>query len=369
MNPVVRQTVTPLLLLLCVLAWSYGDRASVEAAQELPKAEPPTEPVAVSLVKVEVRSMPRYLRTTGELKAAQDSDVAADATGKVLTAPIERGSEVTEGDTLVTLDDRSTKFSLAEAEATVESAKAQLALSKTEVIRNEPLVKAKATSQTEFLRLEANRDAAQASLAAAEARRDLAKRNLSNMVISAPFSGIIAERVVDPGEYVRVGSEVARLVSLDWLRLQLTIPEAAAGHVHEGQIVTFVVAAWSQKTFTGEVKYIGAAVRENTRDLLIEARVDNADRKLKPGMFAEGKIALSEAKVTAVPDTAVRISGKRRSIFLIDGGHASEVLVELGESNKGWVEIINSLKPADAVIDSPPKTLRDGDLVKPDGKN
>jgi len=369
MNLSTHHPVAAMLLLACLSSVGCGGNEPTGEAPSLSTADPPApEPVAVSLVKAERRSMPRYLRATGDLTADQDSSIAADASGKVLAVPVERGFEVEKGAPLVTLDDRSAKLSLAESEASVALAESRLALADNELTRNEPLVEARAISQTEFQRLKTNRDAARAELAAAEARRDLAAKTVADSVVRAPFSGSVAERLVDPGEYVRAETEVARVVALDRLRLQLTIPETSVGNIRKGQRVAFAVAAWPGEEFAGQVEYIGAAIRVDTRDLLIEAQVDNDDRKLNPGMFAEGRLRLGDVQAVAVPDGAVRVVGTRRSIFLFDEGKAQETLVELGESNDGWVEIVAGIDPGVVVIATPPESLRDGDPVTAGGK-
>ena len=362
MNLLSNGKLSPVLLLLVLLSPGCGESD--------PEGEPPSasvvdrkEPFVVTLVKAEKRSMPRYLRVTGELLAAQDSAVAADVTGKVVTAPVERGSEVGEGDPLITLDDRTAALSLAEAEASLLLASSRLTLAEGELDRNKPLAESGAISQTVFEQMKTDHEAARAEVAAAQARRDLAEKKLKDSVIRAPFAGVVVERKVDVGEYVRVDSEVARLVDLEWLRLQITIPETSAGLIREDQTVTFQVPAWPGKEFTGELKFIAPGVREATRDLLVEARVENSSRKLQPGMFAEGKLKLGEAEAVVVPAAAVRIAGTRRSIFLIDGNEAAEVLVELGELHGDHVEIVRGIEPGGAMIGAPPPELRDGDPV------
>jgi len=354
-------------LLLCLLSAGCGKNESEGDSSPAPALVSRKEPFVVSLVEAENRPVPRYLRATGELMAAQDSAVAADVTGKVLTAPVERGSEVDKGETLVTLDDRAATLTLAAAEASLELASSHLTLAEGELDRNKPLAESRAISQTVFDHLKADREAARAEVAAAQARRDLAEKTLKDTVIRAPFAGVVVERKVSVGEYVRVDTEVVRLVDLDWLRLRITIPETSAGHIREGQTVTFSVPAWPEEKFVCKVKYITPAVREATRDLLVEARVENSDRKLQPGMFAEGKLKLGETEAVLVLATAVRIIGNRRSVFLAEGGEATEVLVELGESLGDWIEIANGIESGAPVIGSPPPEMKDGDPVMAGG--
>ena len=198
-------------------------------AAETAPALPPVKPIEVKAAKAEMRLMPRFLRVTGQLQAEWDAMVASDAAGKVESTPVERGAVVKAGDVLVKLDERVAQMTLREAEASVVLAKAQSELSGSELQRNQPLAESKAIAQADFNRLRTDTAAKEAQLAAAEARRDMAEKSLKDAVIPAPFAGTVAERLVSPGEYVRPGQAVARVVDTATLRLVVNVPEAAVG--------------------------------------------------------------------------------------------------------------------------------------------
>lgn len=322
---------------------------------------------AVEPAPIEVRThlasetlMPRYLRVTGQLKGSQEAMVAADAAGKVVAAPIERGSVVKAGDVLIKLDDRSAALALKEAEASVASSQLKLDWTNDELKRNEPLAANKAISDTDFQRLKNDRASAEAGLAAAVARRDSAKKMLDDASIRSPFAGIVSDRLINLGEYVRVDSQVAHLVAVDRLHLWLSIPEPSVGLIKDGQAVVFQVAAYPTQSFTGRVKFIGASVRETARDMIVEAEVINADGKLKPGMFVAGQLDLGEEMAVVVPSAAVRTEGTARKVFAVVEGRIEERLVEIGETKGDVIEIRRGVKKDDAVVLSPQAEAADG---------
>ena len=304
--------------------------------------------------------MPRYLRVTGQLQGMQDAQVAADTAGKVTETPVERGSLVKAGDVLVKVDGRMAEISLREAEASVALAQAKLILATNEAERNAPLVKTKAIADADFRKLEADQAAREAELAAAAARRDLVLKTLGDSVIRAPFDGLVVERYVQPGEYVRADTRIARVVEVARLRLVLNVPETAVGSVREGQPVEFTTAAFAEEPFTGIIRFIGGAVRESARDLIVEAEVQNADGRLKPGLFADARVRLGETRAVALPPEALRIEGTRRSVFLVENGVVAERLVEVGEAHDGWIEVRRGLKAGEAVVLSPGREVADG---------
>ena len=325
-------------------------------------AEPPS--IAVVTRASVLQPMPRYLRVTGELKGEQQSQVAADVAGKVVEAPVERGSVVKKGDVLVKLDERNAALSLQEAEATLESVKLKLDWQRSEMVRNEPLAKTKAIAESDFQKIKMDLTAAEASHAASVARRDLAKKALADTSILAPFSGTVADRLSNVGEYVGANTPVVQLVATEQLRLTLNVPETAVGSISEDQEVVFKVPAHPDTEFRGRIKFIGAAVREASRDLQVEAEVPNADGRLKPGMFAEGRVALAEAEGVAVPASSVRTDGNTSKVFLVEDGRVAERLVEVGETKGDVVEIRRGLTKGEAVIVAPTAEAVDGRKVK-----
>lgn len=316
--------------------------------------------VTVKTAAAQEMPMPRYLRLTGEITAAQNAAVAADTAGKVMETPVERGSVVKAGDVLVQLDHRTANLNLAEAEANVVQAKSKLDLAESEVKRNAPLAQMKAVAETDFARIKADRDAAAASLAAAEARLDMTKKTLADATIRAPFDGTVAERFVAKGEYVMADSKVARVIDLQHLRLLVNVAEPSVGLIKEGQTVEFSVSPYPGEVFSGTVKFIGAAVRAESRDLQVEAEVINTDGRLRPGLFTEARLALPPQSAVTVPASAVRAEGDIQRVWVVQEGKLNERLVEVGENDKGRIEIRRGVQKGENVVVNPGAAVADG---------
>ena len=312
------------------------------------------------------REVPRFLRVTGQLIGKNDAVIAADAVGKVVEAPVERGSVVKAGDALVKLDERQAKLALAEADASLEMAKSRLLLAKNEQERNAPLAQKRAIAEADFQKLVTDTAAREAELAASLARRDMTQKTLTDSVIRAPFAGVVAERMVEPGEYVKSDSKVARVVDLATLRLVLNVPETEVGALAVGQTVEFTTAAFPERTFTGTLKFLGAAMREASRDLVVEATVENTDGTLRPGFFCNARIRLSEEKAVVAPVEALRVEGSRRKLFVIEKNNTlSERLVEVGETREGFIEIRRGAAAGESVLLEPGSEAVDGAAFAP----
>ena len=343
--------------LLMATALAFG---ACKPPQAPPMAKSTNAAVSVRLTPATERSIPRFLRVTGQLQGYQDALIAADFSGKVSEAPVERGSKVSKGDVLVQIDNRGPTLSLQEAEAALALARARVALARSDVERNAPLVQTRAVAEADFRRFEADLAIREAELAGATSRRDQARKSLDDCTTRAPFSGVVVERFVQPGEYVRADSRIARVVELARLRLVLNVPEPLSGGIQPGQPVDFQTAAFPGESFAGRIRFVSAAVRESTRDLQVEAEIPNADERLRPGFFAEARIRTGDQKATTVPASALRTEGNRRSVFLVEANTLVERLVEVGDTVEGWVEIRRGLTNGTPVVHPAEPRLADG---------
>ena len=347
---------TPLAVIVAVTACQGAKVAAPTAAVTADVASP----VAVETVPVAIQPMPRRLVLTGSLVANQQADVAANASGRVARTLVERGDEVRSGAVLLQLDAKASGFSEAEARANQATYERRSQLAASQCQRNEALYKKGALSKDEWDRIESECQTAVSSADAARARADLAQKNLADAQVRAPFKGRINERFVSVGEYVQPSTKVVNLIEISPLRLQLTLAESDLGQAKRGQRVTFTVQAYPQETFTGVLQYLGTAVRSSTRDLLVEALVENADGRLRPGMFAAAELALPDAPLPVVPATAVRRDGSTRRIFVQVADHLEERIVAVGPERDGQVGILDGLIDGEHVVVAPGESARDG---------
>jgi membrane fusion protein (multidrug efflux system) len=273
--------------------------------------------IAVSTVEVATRDVVQTQALTGTLTPNRKSDVAADATGKVAAILVERGTLLPSGAAIVRLDRRSASLAEEEASAQAGAARAQQALAERECGRADKLWAEGAINGAEHDRALAQCTAARLQATAASARARMAGKNLGDAVVRAPFRGLVAERYVSEGEYVRPDTRVATLVEIDPLRLELSVPEAAVPVLQKAAEVAFQVAAFPGETFHGKIRYVGPAVRRQSRDLLVEAVIANADRRLLPGMFATAQLVVGASAQPVIPESAIQRGSESDRVFVV----------------------------------------------------
>jgi multidrug efflux pump subunit AcrA (membrane-fusion protein) len=384
-----------------LLAALAATTATCGGAPRTVEAQAKPEPLAIEAAKVEQRRIERYLRVTGSLVANEQAEVSAESAGRVVATPVERGTHVAEGTVLARISGEETSAQLREAEANaaqiearlglagrqafdpmrvpeVMNAKASLDWAEAEFARIKSLLDQKVVSQSEYDQRRTQVDAARQqyqiaqnaaqqsyrSLEAARARIMLARKAQSDTTIRAPFSGLVAERLVSVGDFVTRGAHVATVVRVDPMRVELTVPEQAISLVKPGQPVRLTVDAYPGQTFTANVRFISPALRADQRALTVEAIAANSDGRLKPGLFATASILQpASAPALLVPATAVEtISGTSR-VYVVRDDKVEERIVTTGETVGQQVEVTSGLAAGDLVAAAPKGRLADGTAV------
>jgi len=169
---------------------------------------------------------------------------------------------------------------------------------------------------------------------------------------------------VTAGEYVQAASRIATLVDTDSLRVEITVPEADIPFVRQGMQVDFQTSGGNDKRYHGKIRYVGPAVRRQSRDAIVEAVFSNQTHELRPGMFVTARLALGEQTLPAVPAKAVRADGTLKHVFVATGGRLEDRLVQAGEPVGGDVPIVSGVKTGEQVVAELTPDVRDGAKVK-----
>jgi RND family efflux transporter MFP subunit len=208
--------------------------------------------------------------------------------------------------------------------------------------------------------------AADAQVRQREAAVELGQKRVTDTVVAAPISGVVAKRHIAPGEFVKDNTALYTLVATDPLKYAGTVPERAAPEMRAGQDVRLTVDAFGSRAFPGQVTRVAPVVDVPTRTLALEARVPNGQGLLKPGFFARGTILTRrDARVPFAPADALAYVVGISKVFVVADGRAQERLVKAGLREAGWVEILEGVKPGETVATSGLAQLYDGAPVQP----
>jgi membrane fusion protein, multidrug efflux system len=348
-------------VLLITLSSAWGCKGQAAEASTGPVEKPAVVVQTEPVLRIDV---PRTLRLTGTLRGDRETDLAANANGRVLATSVERGEQVKPGQVLAKLDTRAASLSAAEARAQVDSSRAQEEQARLECDRYEQLKAKGAITDIEYQQKITQCRMLPLNVQAASARAALAAQNVGDGLIRAPFAGVVTERFVEVGQYLRQDSRVVTIVSADPLRLQITVPEAQVAAVKEGADVSFSVAAYPERRFGGKVRFVSGALRASTRDLVAEAVVPNPERLLLPGMFADVELVVGTERLPSVPARAVVEQDDQARLFAVVAGRLEERVVALGPKLGDRVSIRRGVREQEPVVVSGLSGLSNGQRVR-----
>ena len=347
-----------LIAILVAAGCKKGDDAGAGSAKAAPVA-----PIKVTTATAAEGPAPEVLVLTGIVQADQRSDVTADTQGKVVNVMIERGQRVKLGQAVVQLDVRSAALSASEARANLEAARAQKGLADEECKRTKTLMDKGAITASEYDRQMTQCTAALQQVSAAQARTEMMSKSVSDGLVRAPFDGVIADRMISPGEWVSPGKPLFTLVKDDPLKIELSVPEGAVEAVKAGQRVEVKSVAYPDKTYQATVNRIGGEIGK-TRSLIVEAQFDKGT-DLVPGMFAEAHLVIGQNPHVIVPEAAVVKRGKQWHAFVVTkNGEAEDRLVQLGTPPEpGKQTILQGIAKGEKVIAPITEQVVDGTKV------
>lgn len=335
-----------------------ADAATESSATHVVEAPP----VDVKTAVVAPLTVPRLLRLTGNLRGAKETDLAANVAGVVTATSVERGQNIGAGEVLARVDVRSASLALAEAKVQVENSKLQQTISSADCVRYEQLKARGVVTDLEYDQVTAKCKIAPVSIEAAEARQRIAAKNVGDGVIRSPFAGVVTERYVDVGEYVQASSRVVSLAQVDELKLEFSLPEQHFPEVKLDADVQFRVAAYPDQLFTGKVSHISGAVRA-TRDVLVEARVPNLEKKLLPGMFADIEVAVGTEDLPAVPQSAVFEKNGKLNVFVVINNTLEQRVLQPATAVGSQLPVRRGVAPGEKIVVAEINALKNGQRV------
>jgi len=345
------------LLALLFLVGCGGDTPVTQETGQGPGAAQtkrnnlPAAPVAVTVaVNGPIAS---YYRATASLEAEKQAEVLARAEGVVAVLQAEEGDMVQAGDALLRIDNDQYRYYLEQAEA--RTLQLRSAYERLEEMRREEL----ATEQ-EY-------ETARADLASAEADEGLARLNLSYLTVTAPFAGVVTERLVDPGQTVNMNTPLFKLVSMTPLLARVHVPSREFRQLELDQTVELVLDS-SRKRLTGMITLISPVIDPASGTIKVTVEVSDYPAGTRPGDFAEVRIVTeSRPQAILVPRTAV-VTEKGESVLYVVAGedevHAERRVVTVGFTDNDHAQIMEGVVPGDRVVIKGQRSLKDNQPLK-----
>lgn len=358
-----RALVLSLVLCAALLAAGLGvmrNRSADAKAASVAKI-PVLEFVPEDLYTVQVKPIERTLPITGTLMALNSATLRAKVAGELIEVTAREGQAVRKGDLLARIDQTEVQARVAAKSADVAAAKAQLQLAEKNRITQKALLDRNFISQNAFDTTQSSFDVAVARLRSAEADLVSAKKTLGDSALYAPFSGVVSERLAQPGERVALDAKILSIVDLTVLTLEAPVPASTVAQVRVGQPVSFRVEGFGDRSFSGRIDRINPAAAAGSRSITLYAVLENNQNLLRGGLFAQGELTLEKIPdALVIPASSVREEIGQTFVYALDNGMLRKKPVKIGRSDpKGTLQVVAGLREGDKIVRSNLGQLRD----------
>lgn len=280
-----------LLLPMTLLPMTGCGDGKVSAGTEAKASASTSSLTRVETLELSPTSFEDIVTLTGSVEALNDATLSAQASGTI-TRLAGRGDQISNGGRVAQIDPR-------EEQASLDQLQAQFNLAKDRLERQRPLYRDSIISAIEFEQIQSEYNRTKAALAEARQRVDKTR-------VTSPFGGTVEERFVERGEQVSPGTQIARVVNTDRVRVRAGVPERYANDIQRGTSVRLDFRRYGGEIRSSEVTFAGQAISPDTRTFPIEVELRNTDGRLKPEMVASVRITRSErSDALVVPRTSV----------------------------------------------------------------
>lgn len=336
-------------------------------------------PMTVETTAVRTQSIAEEITVVGNLIGEATVAVVPRAAGRLQDVFVRLGDRVEKGQRIAKLEDQDIVEQVRQAEAalevslaTIRQREADLKRAQTNAERSRNLFERQLLprqtlddNEATYQSAVAQVDLARAQHAQSKARLDELRVSHANTVISAPVSGFVARRAVDPGASVSPNLPVVDVVDISRVRLVVNVVEKDLRSLHVGDATKADVDAYPGEMFTGRIARVAPVLDPATRTAQLEIEIPNPDYRLKPGMYARVNIVTNTKKdALVVPINAVVDLGGRRGVFIPQPDNTAIFhSIQVGSEQADVIEVASGLKDGDRVITTGAAALRDGDRI------
>ena len=316
--------------------------------------KPVRPPAAVTVVEARLALFTDRIEALGTLRANESVELTATIGERVVETGFTDGQRVEAGHILV-------KLSSTEEEALLKETTSAASEAKKQYDRMAQLADRGTSSVSQL-------DEAHRIYETAKARQLAIESRLAELVVKAPFAGIVGLRNISVGAVVRPGDPITTLDDDSKMLLDFTLPAAFLGMVASGTSIEATTASFGAKPFQGVVRSVSSRVDPQTRSATVRAEIPNPDRLLKPGMLMKVDLLGNPREALAIPEGALQPDGRSNFVMVVENTDAGAVAkrreVRSGTRRQGEVEILEGLSPGEKIVAHGAFKLSDGASVR-----
>jgi RND family efflux transporter MFP subunit len=355
---------------VAVLIVAVGLVSRVRANQDVKAWTSEAAISTVSVIAPTTVSGDQTLVLPGNVQAFYDAQIHARVSGYLKHWYQDIGAQVKTGQLLADIDTPELDQQLAQAKANLATTIANQSLAKTTAARWTSLLSDDAVSRQEAEEKTGDLEAKSSLVKAAQAEVQRLEALEAFKRITAPFDGVVTDRTTDIGALIAAGTPndpgLFTVADVHRLRIYVKAPQSYSADLHPGQTAALSVPEHPGQTFMATLVSTSGAVSDQSGTMLVELQIDNASGALKPGDYAQVRFALpAPAGVIRLPASALMFRRQGMAVATIGpGDHVVMKPIAIARDLGASVEIASGLSPSDRVIDSPPDSLNNGEVVR-----
>jgi RND family efflux transporter MFP subunit len=331
------------------------------------------EKIPVEVTTVQLGDVVQSLSYNGDIKAEYEVKVFSKIPDRIEKFFVDESDIVKKGAPIAKILATTIEQGVRQAEAILIAAQAQAANLRVEYDRALRLSKENAMSQQQFDAIKTQYESVQAQVEQAQAALASAKSQLNDALVTAPITGIIGKRYYDAGDMANPAAPLVTIVQMDRVKIEFDATEVDLGRLSVGQPAAITVKAYPDQLFTGKVDKISPVLDPTTRMAEVDVIVDNPDRKLMPGMYAQVEVTTGTiSNVMVVPryaaienTTMESVNGddqvvKNYFVFVVDSNTAVQKKLDVSYVNHKSLAVKSGIKVGDQLVTEGQNNLRDG---------
>jgi RND family efflux transporter MFP subunit len=315
-------------------------------AQQRQKAKTPAPTVAAAVPRIElartdvftaeIQTLNLGIAVSGPLKASDSAIIKARVAGELQDMSVREGDTVQAGQVVARIDPSEFQARVRQAQQQADAAKAQVDIAQRQFDNNQALVNQGFISQTALLASQASLNGAKATHMAALAALDLANKSLADATLRSPLSGVVAQRLAQPGERVAIEARLIEVINLSRLELEAALSAEEASRVKVGMTAQLRIEGIAEPV-AAKVLRINPSAQMGSRSIVVYLGIQGREG-FRQGLFAQGSLGTQSVQVLAVPVSSLRTDKPQPYVQVVQDGKIAHITVQPGARSEGGRE-------------------------------
>jgi RND family efflux transporter MFP subunit len=316
--------------------WTQQRQAAKTPAPTLTAAVPRIELARTDVFTAEIQTLNLGIAVSGPLKASDSAIIKARVAGELQDMSVREGDTVQAGQVVARIDPSEFQARVRQAQQQADAAKSQVDIAQRQFDNNQALVNQGFISQTALLASQASLNGAKATHMAALAALDLANKSLADATLRSPLSGVVAQRLAQPGERVAIEARLIEVINLSRLELEAALSAEEASRVKVGMTAQLRIEGIAEAV-TAKVLRINPSAQMGSRNIVVYLGIQGREG-LRQGLFAQGSLGTQSLQVLAVPVSSVRTDKPQPYVQVVQDGVIQHITVQPGARSEGGRE-------------------------------